>query len=68
VVEVLAVWAEVYVVEANVEVVWVDGVFLVTLTLLIRQCFAVKPMLLICHHSKEAQLVGYIQGLFSLYP
>jgi len=68
VVEVVAVWEKVYAVVVKMEMVWVDGVFTGTLALLTKQRFVDKPMLLFCHHSEEAQSVGYIQVLLHFYP
>jgi len=38
----------------------VDGVFVGTLALLTRQCYVTKPVLILHHHSEEAQSAGYI--------
>lgn len=59
---------KVYAMEVKMEVAWVDGLFARILVLLTGQCTAEKPVVLLYRHSEEAQLVGYIQGLFSLYP
>ena len=45
-----------------------DGVFAGTLVLSVEQHSAEKPVMLPHRHLEEVQLVGYIQGLVSLYP
>ena len=66
--KVVAVWAKVYAMEVNMEVVQADGVYVGTLSLLTGQRSTMKPALLLRRHSEEAQSAGYIEGLFSLYP
>ena len=47
----MAVWAKVYVMEVNVEVVWMDEVFVENPALSTGQRSAVKPVLFPRHHS-----------------
>jgi len=63
---VVVVWAKMYVVEVKVKVAWTDDVFVENLALSTRQCFAVRLVLLPCHHSKEVRSMDYIEDLLFL--
>ena len=51
--EVVVMWVKVYVVEVNVELGWVDGIFVGTIVLLTEQFSMVKHVLFPHRHSKE---------------
>lgn len=58
--EVAEVQVMAYIVDVKMEVVWVDELFVGTLTLSMEQCSMEMPMLLPYRHSEGVQLVGYI--------
>ena len=60
------VWAKVYAVEVEVEVEWMDDVFMENPALSAREHFVVKPAPLLHRRLKEVGLMNYILDLISL--